>query len=189
VPLAPLPYATLGALLRGELRREEDSRTAELMRALRHVRRRGHFSRREFLLMCRWKSPRALPRYARNRAAAVRRVSAAVLATRRERRRLELLRTLVGVSVPVASAILALIDPRRYGVIDIRTWQVLFALGLVTTHPGGAGFGPDDWERYLGILRRRAAALHVPVRTVERTLFLCHRRFQMGRLYERAGRR
>ncbi|OGL00281.1 MAG: hypothetical protein A3E31_15000 [Candidatus Rokubacteria bacterium RIFCSPHIGHO2_12_FULL_73_22] len=189
MPLAPLPYATLDALLRRELRREEHAPTAELMRALRHVRRRGRFSRREFLLMCRWKSPRARPRYERNPAAAIRRVSAAVLAARSERRRLELLRTLSGVGVPVASAILTLIDPRRYGVLDIRAWQVLFALGLVTTRPGGAGFGAGDWERYLAILRRHAAVLHVPVRTVERTLFLCHRRFQVGRVYDRAARR
>jgi len=62
------------------------------------------------------------------------------------------------------------------------TAQVLF-------DQGNAGFGAGDWERYLAILRRHAAVLHVPVRTVERTLFLCHRRFQVGRVYDRAARR
>src|SRR5438445_5143702 len=92
--------------------------------------------------MCRWKSPRALRRYAANPAATVRRVSRAVLAARSERSRLELLTRLRGVSVPTASAILTLIDPRRYGVLDVRAWQLLFGLGSVGRKPAGRGFAP-----------------------------------------------
>jgi len=87
------------------------------------------------------------------------------------------------VSVPTASAILTLIDPRRYGVLDIRAWQLLFGLGAVERKPAGRGFAPRDWLDYLAELRRHARRLGVPTRAVEYTLFQCHRRFQKGRLY------
>jgi hypothetical protein len=184
VAVARVPYASLDALMAREALSAEDAATRRLIASLRHVRARGEFSRAEFLRMSRWKSPRAAPHYARNSAAAIRRVSRAVLATRSERRRIELLTGLHGVSVPVASAILTLIDPRRYGVLDIRVWQLLHALGAVDRRPGGRGFDAADWERYLACLRPQAARLRASVRLVEYTLFHCHRRFQVGRLYD-----
>jgi len=91
---------------------------------------------------------------------------------------------------PVASAILTLLHPRRYGVLDIRAWQLLYRLGAVTSRPDGRGFGASHWIEYLGTLRRHARALGVSARAVEYTLFHCHRKYQAGRLYERAvGRR
>jgi len=184
VPLGKVGYRSLAALLRRELALDEDPGTAALTRRLRHVKRAGEFSRAEFLRMGAWKSPRAAPHYRKNSAARVRAVSRAALASRSERRRLELLLDLDGVSVPVASAILTLIDPRRYGVLDIRVWQLLFALGGVGWKPGGRGFTVRDWLHYLTQLRRHARRLGVPVRAVEYTLFRCHRKLQVGRLYD-----
>jgi hypothetical protein len=188
VPVKPLPYASLEALLAGEPACPEDPGTEALIRRLRGVRRRGEFTRAEFLLMCRWKSPRAALHYRRNSAARIRQVSRAVLSTRDERRRLDGLLSLSGVSVPVASAILTLIDPRRYGVLDIRVWQLLHALGGVRTRPSGRGFGARHWDEFLTCLRPAARRLGVSVRAVEYTLFHCHRRFQAGRLYDRLPR-
>jgi hypothetical protein len=184
VPLGRVRYRSLAALLRHELLLDEDPGTVALMRQLRHVRRVGEFSRAELFRMGGWKSPRAGPHYRKNSAARVRAVSRAVLASRSERRRLELLVGLDGVSVPVASAILTLIDPRRYGVLDIRVWQLLFALGSVGGKPSGRGFTVRDWLQYLTELRREARRLGVPVRAVEYTLFRCHRDLQIGRLYD-----
>lgn len=181
--LGRVPYASVADLLRRELVRREDPATAALMETLGRARRRGWFSRAEFLTMCRWKSPRAIRHCRLNSAAAVRGVSRAVLATRSERARLGLLTGLHGVSVPTASAILTLLDPRRYGVLDIRAWQLLFGLGRVSRKPAGRGFAPGDWLDYLGELRRQARRFGVTARAVEYTLFLCHRRLQKGRLY------
>ena len=47
--------------------------------------------------------------------------------------RLGLLCTLRGVGVPVASAILALVFPERYAVIDFRGWRQLFTEGRTTS--------------------------------------------------------
>jgi hypothetical protein len=177
-------YRSLEALLRRELVWEEDADTRALIERMAHIKRAGEFTRAEFLHMCRWKSPRAALHYTQNSAATIRAVSRAALATRSERRRLELLTGLRGVSVPVASAILTLIDPVRYGVLDIRVWQLLFALEYVSVKPGGRGFHTRDWLHYLTILRQHARRLGVSVRAVEYTLFRCHVRLQRGRLYD-----
>jgi hypothetical protein len=179
----PPRYRSLAELLRRELVSAEDEATAALVRELRHVKRARQFSRAELIKMCRWKSPRATRHYERNTAAAVRRASREALRTRNERRRLEVLTGLHGVSVPTASAILTLIDPRRYGVIDIRAWQLLYRMGAVRRRPGGVGFRFPDWERYLSILRHHARVRRVSVRRVELTLFEYHRKTQKGRLY------
>ena|SRR2546427_12023878 len=65
---------------------------------------------------------------------------------------LALLVGLKGVRVPMASAILTLIDPRRYGVIDIRVWQLLYAIKSVQQLPGGrgsnSGTGTTAWPSF-----------------------------------------
>ena len=175
---------SLAALLRRELTREEDPATLRLMARVRAARRRGFVSRAEFLAMCRWKSPRAQPHYLRNRPARIREASRLALAARSERRRIEHLLTLHGVSVPVASAILTLLDPERYGVLDIRAWQMLYSVRGVDANPAGRGFTVAQWLRYLETLRCHARRLGASARAVEYTLFLCHLNRQRGLLYD-----
>jgi hypothetical protein len=188
VPLRRLRYPSLEALLAGELVLAEDPATAALIRDLSGVRRRGGFTRPEFIRMCRWKSPRARRLWEANSPARIRAVSRAVLATRDERRRMELLTALSGVGVPMASAILTLIDPWRYGVLDIRAWQCLFAVRSVGANRRGQGFTIGQWLEFLAALRRHARRLGVSARTIEFTLFHCHRKFQRGTLYVSAKR-
>jgi hypothetical protein len=75
----------------------------------------------------------------------------------------------------MASAILTVVEPRRYGVIDVRVWQLLWALGAVRKRRF-SNF--DDWEQYLSMLRAHARRLRVPVRRLEHTLFQKHRQVQ-----------
>ena len=178
------PSRALEALIRAGARRGEDPPTAALIARLGAARRRRRFTRGEFLAACRWKSPRAARRYASNSPGRIARVSRAALATRSERRRLALLTGLEGVSVPTASALLTLTDPRRYGVLDIRAWQMLFRMGEVTANRRGRGFTPAQWLEYLARLRRLARRLGLTARAVELALFRAHRRVQRGRLYD-----
>jgi hypothetical protein len=184
-----VPYRDLSVLLRALAVRPEDPGTAALIARLRPVRRAGVFGRAQFIAMCRWKSPRAMLHYRRHSPATIRRVSRAVLATRDEARRMTLLTALKGVSVPTASAVLTLLEPRRYGVLDIRVWQLLYALGAVRSRPDGRAFGLSHWLEFLALLRTHARALGVTVRAVEWTLFGYHQTVQTGRLYERGARR
>ncbi len=189
MPLKRVPYRSLRALLYRELVGEEHPATGALIRRLAHVRHAGRFTRGEFLAMCRWKSPRARLHYERNTAPVIRRTSTAALAARSERERMEHLTALPGVSVATASAILTLIDPLRYGVLDIRCWQLLFSVRSVAVNESGRAFTIRQWEQYLTRLRGHARALGVSARTIEYTLFHCHRKLQRGRLYDRVAAR
>jgi hypothetical protein len=87
----------------------------------------------------------------------------------------------------MASAALTLLYPSRYGVLDIRVWQLLREAGLVTGAPRGVGFTADNWLQFLGVIRSLAARLRVGARAVEWALFLLHRERQAGRLYGSKG--
>ena len=178
-----MSYKNVAALLAIELTREDSPDTRQLIQELRVVRRRGYLTRQEFLTICRWKSPRSIRYCLKNSPARIRRQSAAALASRDERVRFDALTALDGVGAPTASAILTLTDPRRYGVIDIRVWQLLFELGSVRTKPSGVGFTFDHWYDFLLTLRIHAKDLGVSVRAIEYSLFLYHQRVQEGVLY------
>jgi hypothetical protein len=183
--LKKIPFRNVSALLKQHLSTEEDVKTAALIRELLPARLRSYLTREELEKVCRWKSPRAIRLIKHNSAVRVRAATRLALATRSERRRLEALRTLDGVSVPMASAILTLLNPRRYGVIDIRVWQLLYALGEVTKKPSGMGFDFNNWYQFLMKLRYFAKKLRVGARDIERSLFFAHQANQKGTLYQR----
>jgi hypothetical protein len=174
----------LESLLRRNLIVEEDHPTAKIIRRLRHVRIDKELSRGEFLDICYWKSPRSIRRCERNPARCVEEVSRNVFSTRSEERKIELLTGLDGVSIPTASAILTLTNPKNYGVIDIRVWKLLHDLGSVKSNPRGQGFTFQHWYHYLQTLRYHAKLLGVSVRLVELTLFTYHQEHQTGNLYD-----
>lgn len=181
--IGAIKYRSLTDLLTHVPITKENPPTARIIKRLRHVKRDGELSRDEFLDICYWKSPRSIRLCERNSAGLIERASRRVFATRNERTRLLLLTGLQGVSVPTASAILTLTDPKNYGVIAIRVWQLLFKLKSVKKNPRGQAFSFDHWHHYLKILREHARRLKVPVRFVELTLFQFHRDHQTGSLY------
>lgn len=66
--------------------------------------------------------------------------------------RLNLLTCIRGVGVPIASALLALVFPQKYAVIDFRTWRQIFG------HEKEQ-FSVSDYIRYLREVRRLAGEL------------------------------
>jgi hypothetical protein len=183
MPLKNIPYRELRVLLTHHLSTKEDTKTADLIRELQQARARRYLTQSDLEKVCHWKSARAIHLIKSNSIARIRTTTRRALATRSERRRLETLTTLSGVSVPMASAILTLLDPRRYGVLDIRVWQLLHAMGTVTKKQSGVGFDFNNWYQFLMIIRYFAKKLHVKARDIERSLFLLHRAYQTGTLY------
>jgi hypothetical protein len=181
--LKTLPFHTAGSAIRRFMSRPEDEETTELIRSLRAARKRGYLRRSELEAICYWKSPRAIQHIRSNTVAAVRSATRAALATRSERRRLNYLLALSGVSVPMASSILMLLNPKRYGVIDIRVWAFLHRLGTVSKNRSGVGFTFGNWYQFLMIVRYFADKFGCNARDVERALFEAHKAFQKGRLY------
>ena len=184
MPLKPVPYRSLRALLRRELLTEEHAETARLIRRLAHVKATGGFTRSRVPRDVPLEEPAlAAPLRAQLRGDDPARVARGARRAQRARAHDRLI-ALPGVSVATASAILTLIDPRRYGVLDIRCWQILFSIRSVAGNERGRAFTVSQWEQYLERLRGHARALDVSARMIEYTLFHCHRRLQRGRLYD-----
>jgi hypothetical protein len=182
--LKRLPYKRLQHLIGLHLSTKEYYGTQKVIDELSVARKRGCLTKPELVKVCRWKSPRAIKHIRRNRATTIRKVTRAAFATRSEQTKLSLLTSLYGVSVPMASSILMLTNPTRYGVIDIRVWQLLYEMGTVKTNADGVGFNFKQWYRYLMILRYFAKKYKVGARDVERTLFRVHGLYQKGTLYD-----
>ena len=177
-------YKTIKELIRENLNTKEDVETLKLINQLKDVKKRGYFTKEEFIRMGIWKSPRPKQRYLRNDEKTIISVSKKVFSTKFEKRKIELLITLKGVSIPAASAILTLTDPKNYGVIDIRVWQILYLYGSAKVRPAGMNFNFNNWYNYLIKLRYFAKKFKVLVRDIERTLFLYHKKIQEGNLYK-----
>jgi len=185
--LRKIPYRKLAALVADRLSTGEDEATLALIRRLRPARARGYLTPGELEAACRWKSPRAIALVRSNNAPKVRAATRRAFAARNEIARLDELLTLRGVSVATASAILTMLDPRRYAVLDIRCWQLLHAMGAVTGNRAGTGFTATNWSEFISVVRQLAKRFGVKARDVERALFMAHREYQEGRLYRRPG--
>jgi len=83
--------------------------------------------------------------------------------------RLGLLCCLRGVEVPVASAVLAVVFPEEYAVIDFRAWRQVFGEEKST-------FSIPDYKRYLGKIRPLAKELGWPVQKVDLAIWEYDRR-------------
>lgn len=177
-------YASLRELLENELSTDEDPKTKKLIQKLKDVEKRGYFTKSEFLEMCMWKSPRKKPDYIKNSPTKVKDVSTKVFSTNYDKRKIKLLTSLEGVQIPVASAILMLTNPKKYGVIDIRVWQVLYDLGSVSVNPLGKNFKFNNWYQYLMKIRYYAKEFNVKARDIERTLFYYHTKTYPKGLYK-----
>lgn len=77
--------------------------------------------------------------------------------------------TLRGVSVAVASAVLALVFPDEYAVIDFRVWRQLF-------DEERRMFSISNYKRYLREMRRLAEELGWPVQEVDLAIWEYDRR-------------
>lgn len=85
--------------------------------------------------------------------------------------RVGILCALRGVAVPVASAILALVFPEDYGVIDFRVWRQVFG-------QGGSSFAISDYKRYLSAIRPLAQELDWTVQEVDLAIWELDRQMQ-----------
>jgi hypothetical protein len=138
---------------------------APLLRAGAAALARGHYARREFLLVCAWKTPRSRPRVAANRPAAIRAATALALhASSAEQARIDALTSLDGVGVPTASTLLYAALPAEYPILDVRA---LHALG----HKPRSVYPTSYWLGYLEACRALAAEHGVSLRTLDKALW------------------
>jgi hypothetical protein len=124
----------------------------------------GNFDIAELRAIFEWKTRgRGRSRLERNAPEEIEDALRLALAARTERSAVSVLRGLAGVDVPVASAIMTAVDPRRYTILDFRA---LFSLGAKRSYNS-----VDFYLAYLAACRRIAEAAGVDLRTLDRALW------------------
>ncbi len=128
------------------------------------ARARGHYRRREFVLVCAWKTVRSTPRVALNSEARVRSATRRALADPDEAARMDALLSLDGVGVPTASTLLYFAFPALYPILDVRALE---SLGVKPRSTYPVAF----WLGYLGACRELAQRCGVSLRTLDKALW------------------
>jgi hypothetical protein len=78
--------------------------------------------------------------------------------------RMKVLMAIPGIGLGIASAILTLSAPDRFGIIDFRNWRVLY-------DEEKRNFTLPEYKRYLADIRRLAQQLRAPVQEVDYLLW------------------
>jgi thermostable 8-oxoguanine DNA glycosylase len=91
------------------------------------MRSRGYLLRDELYEIARWKSPRRAELVKTNLTEAVKQVSGGALFLKDidHGQAVRLLDELKGIGIRTASAVLAVVDPQNFGVVDYRVWNTL----------------------------------------------------------------
>jgi hypothetical protein len=128
------------------------------------ARARGHYTRGEFIEVCRWKTPRSAPKVAANKPRMVVEMTGRAFATSDETQRMEALLELQGVGVPTASTLLFFAFPDDYPILDVRALE---SLGVKPRSQYPVSF----WLAYLATCRDLAARHGVNIRTLDKALW------------------
>jgi len=157
-----MPHASRIIPLRGAPT-VEAGHTARLEQWIAHVRqiRKGfHLTKVEFDEILRWKLGDLFSRQEKLRASntndAIRFTTRAAFAIESGdfdyelEVRVGLLTALPGVGVPVAAAVLAICEPRRYAVLDSTSWEQLFGKPK-------RSFTINDYKKFMQLVHRLAA--------------------------------
>jgi thermostable 8-oxoguanine DNA glycosylase len=135
---------------------------------------RGYMNKDEFLKIVRWKAARSLRRAHENSPEKVEEVSKRAFSTTDDRERIKILCELRGVAVRMASAILTIVYPEKYGVVDIRAWRALSDLNLLEEGKKNRDknyYSIDDYLLYLDIIRQKAKEYGITPREVDKALW------------------
>ncbi len=132
---------------------------------------KGWLTKEEIMPICLWKSRRPKNLYSRNSDAKIRQVTKKAFNETDEFKKMKILTSLSGVSIPTASAILSMTNPDKYPIIDIRVVQTLQDLGKIKWKT----ITYRNWIKYIDIVRGIARNGQRTVRDVEKGLFAYNR--------------
>jgi hypothetical protein len=171
------------SIISKELNLDEWDLTYSLMIKLKSAKKRGYLLKSELIEICNWKSPRARKLIQSNKDNLIVETTYLSFKSKDEGMKITEVLKIRGVGIPMASAILTLVFPKKYCVIDIRVWQVLYKYNFVNYKSSGLGLNSKDWVVYIDIITFFSNHFNCNPRDIERTLFLIHKKQQVGNLY------
>ena len=126
--------------------------------------RKGFLTKKEFLTVCAWKTPRSKPRCESNDEELIREVSALSRTTKSELMRIQIWTLLAGVKWPTASVFLHFAFPDRYPILDFRAlWS------LKTDVPAQYTFA--FWSAYADFCRDLSRRAGISMRVLDQALW------------------
>ena len=136
------------------------------------IKLRGFIEFNEFYKICMWKSVRQKQNYLKNKNI-VKDISKKVFADadRDEASKMKQLCELRGVGIRTASAILTVVSPDQYAVMDVRCIQMLNKIGIKIRE----SITINRWLEYLKIMRKLSRENNLTPRQVDQILFSMHR--------------
>ena len=134
------------------------------------VKERGYFKFSEFYEICMWKSVRPKKKYLKNKNS-IEKMSGEAFLEKDDVKQIKILCKLNGVGVPIASALLTVVYPEKYAVIDIRCLKILKSNNEVI----GAYPSFKNWKKYLEIMRRWSKENDVTPRQLDMALYAMHK--------------
>ena len=140
---------------------------------------RGWLKKNEFLAICLWKSRRPKKWYDLNTSEEIKEKSKLSLGEKDELSKIRHLTDLKGVRIPTASAILSVVNPKNYPIIDERCIQTLQNLGAINWKT----ITEKNWLEYLNIIRNLALNNKKTAREIEKGLF-AYNRINLDKEYE-----
>lgn len=136
-----------------------------------NVKKNGFLSFEDFYQICMWKSVRPKKRYIANKEK-IKDISKRAFSEKDEAKRIKIICELDGVGIPTASAILTIIYPEKYAVIDIRCLE---ALNNILNIKINKNVSINTWIKYLEIMRNLAKENNITPRELDMALFAIHR--------------
>lgn len=135
------------------------------------IKQKGYLTKNEFLNICLWKSRRPKNRYILNSETEIENITRLALAEEDELLKIEYLTRLKGVLIPTASAILSVVNPQEYPIIDVRCVKALKELKVIEWEI----INYNNWIHYLTIIRSMSLELNLSCREIEKGLFTYNR--------------
>ena len=143
----------------------------QIFRMGKEIKKRGWLERTEFLTICLWKSRRPKRLYDLNSDKEIISKSKVSFAEKDELKKIKILTELKGVQIPTASAILSVVNPDSYPIIDERCIQSLIDLGIIKWKT----ITENNWIEYLKIIRSLSKEKNKTAREIEKGLFAYNR--------------
>lgn len=139
------------------------------------ARKRGYLRFDEFYQICMWKSVRQKQKYINNQnKIKVQNLTKIAFNEKDEKQKIKILCKLRGVGIPTASAILTVVFPEKYAIIDIRCLNMLRE-EFDQKQKIGKNVSLKTWLNYLYLMRKWSGENNISPRKLDMVLFAMHK--------------